>query len=177
MIRVHSLSTLTMLLVLLVASQSALSQAKGSIPLEQAAKEDKVTLEVTGLGGSTGDTILITVQRRVAGTLRLTLTPGTVFKSISGNVQNMAGACIKGERVSEIAYRPSSEIVLTDNAKHSYIVEAYCLDFHKANPGSRDPFSIAPPDPRAAGSCRRASRPERASIRLNQTSEFRGHNT
>jgi len=60
----------------------------------------------------------------------------------------MAGASIKGKRVGERSYRPTTEIVLADNDKHSYVIEAYCLDFHKGNPGPSDRFSIAPPDGR-----------------------------
>ena len=91
-------------------------------------------------------TILIAVQRKVPEALRLTLTPGTVFESVTGTVQNMAGASIKGERVGERSYRPTTEIVLADNDRHSYVVEAYCLDFHKGNLRPSDRFSIAPSD-------------------------------
>lgn len=119
-----------------------------SIPLDQAVKDGKVKIEITGLGGSTGDTILLNVQRQVQETLRLNLTPGTVFKSTSGNVQNMIGARIKGERVGQVAYLPISEISLPNDKKREYIVEAYCLDFHKSNPGSSDAFILSSPDKR-----------------------------
>jgi hypothetical protein len=129
------------------ASPLALGQTP--IPLDQAIKDDKVDAEISGIGGSTGDAILITVRRKVPDMLRLTLTPGTVFTSTSGTVQNMVAASVKGERVGENSYRPATEIVLADNDKHSYVVEAYCLDFHKPNPGSSDSFTIASADERA----------------------------
>jgi len=121
-----------------------------AIPLDKALKDGKVEAEITGISGSTGDAILIVARRKVPEVLRVMLTPGTVFKSVSGTVQNMLGAFIKGERVGEKSYRPATEIVLTDNERHSYVVEAYCLDFHKGNPGASDSFSITPPDGQAS---------------------------
>ena len=140
-------TTITVLLVLGVCAPLAFGQT--AISLEQAVKDGKAEVEISGIGGSTGDAILIAVRRKVPEVLRLTLTPGTVFKSVSGTVQNMVGASIKGERVGENSYRRASEIVLADNDKHSYVIEAYCLDFHKPNPGSSDSFTIASVDERA----------------------------
>lgn len=125
---------------------SQFSANASTIPLEEAVKDGKVEVNIIGMGGSTGDTILLRVQRRVPKILRLGLTPGTVFKSRSGSVQDMIGAKIKGERVGPVSYRPSSEIYLHDDNEREYIVEAYCLDFHKPNPGSNDTFVISPPD-------------------------------
>jgi len=128
---------------------SRLTFAEDIIALEQAVKDGKVDAEIKGIGGSTGDAILIIVRRKVPEVLRLSVTSGTVFKSVSGRVQNMVGASIKGESLGENSYRPAKDIVLTDNDKHSYVVEAYCLDFHKDNPGPSDLFSIGSPDERA----------------------------
>jgi hypothetical protein len=136
--------------MLAVAIYAPQAFGQDAIPLEQALSSGKVEAAITGIGGSTGDTILITVGRRTPDLLRLTLTPGTVFKSVSGAVQNMAGASIKGQRVGENSYRPETEIVLVDNYTHSYVIEAYCLDFHKGNPGATDRFDIASVDGQAA---------------------------
>ena len=106
----------------LVASQL---QAADAIPLHEAVKDGKVSATVTGLGGSTGDAIQIKVQRRVKDVLHLTLATGTVFRNDSGKAQNMAGATIKGESITDTTYRPLSEIVLLDDAEHAYVVEAY----------------------------------------------------
>ena len=134
-------------MVSLVAAAKAFSAE--SVSIEESLRQGEITMEIAGLGGSTGDSILVVIQRqpRAAGrTLRLTLSPGTVFASVSGKVQNMAGARIKGERMGGNAYHPVSEIVLSDDNKHSYIIEAYCLDFHKDNPGPSDRFTLSPPD-------------------------------
>ena len=79
-----------------VAATSACAFGQTAVPIEQAAKDGKAELTITGIGGSTGDTILVIVRRKVPEVLRLTLTPGTVFKSTTGTVQNMAGAVNQG---------------------------------------------------------------------------------
>ena len=132
--------------VLAFALYAPLACGQDTVPLDQAIKHGKVEALITGLGGSTGDAILITVRRKVPDVLRLTLAPGTVFMSALGTVQNMAGASIKGERVNENSYRPATEIMLVDNDNHSYVIEAYCLDFHKGNPGRADRFSVTAVD-------------------------------
>ena len=148
---------------LLAGAASPVAFGQEPAALERAVRDDKVELAITAMGGSTGNAIRIAVRRKVHEAMRLTLTPGIVFKSTSGVVQNMAGGSIKGERLGENSYRPGAEIVLTDNERHNYIVEAYCLDFHKPNPESGDSFALAAPDPRAA-SILAAARKRSASI-------------
>jgi len=153
--------------VLIVGVTSALAFGQAAIPLEQAVKDGKVEVKISGTGASTGDAILITARRKVPEVVRLTLTPGTVFKSVSGTVQNMLGGSVKGERVGEKSYRPTTEIVLRDNETHTYVIEAYCLDFHKGNPGPSDSFSIASCDERAL-TILRAGKTKGASIQALQ---------
>jgi hypothetical protein len=78
--------------LLLVGAGGGSAFGEDATPLEQAVRDGKVDAEVSGLGGSTGDAILIVVRRKMPEVLRLTLTPGTVFKSAAGAGQNMAGA-------------------------------------------------------------------------------------
>lgn len=132
------------------APTTYVAHAENAVPLQKAVMEGQAQLTITGLGGSAGDTIRITVQRKVPETLKLTLAPGTVLRSISGKAQDMVVAAIKGERVDATTYRPATEIVLTDDDNHQYIVEAYCLDFRKANPTSKDRFALFPCDTRSA---------------------------
>jgi len=140
----------TWLALLALSALGELSAAQAPVPLTQAAKDGKVAINITGMGGSTGDVIQFEVQRRVAEELKLSVAPGTVFKSAGGEVQDMVAATLRGERVGDDAYRPAHEMVLADDAWHSYVVEAYCLDFHKANPRRDDRFVLAGADQRAA---------------------------
>ena len=150
------------------AIQPVDAATQSGIPIGQAIRDRHVEVRITGVGGSTGDTILITARRKVPDDIRLILTPGTVFSSVSGNVQNMVAASIKGERVGENSYRSTRELVLADEDEHSYIIEAYCLNFHKANPGPSDSFTVAPADERAT-KILRAGKKRSASIQAIQS--------
>lgn len=125
------------------------SSGATTLSLDSAVKKGKVALKVVGLGGSTGDTLLIKLRRTVPEVLRITLASGTVFTSASGSAQNMVAARLKGEQVTALMYRPAPVIVLRDDEEHTYIVEAYCLDFHKDNPGEGEAFLLSTVDTRA----------------------------
>ena len=133
---------ITIILLILVLFNPLL-WALETIPLDEAVREGKVQVKISGLGGSTGDAILIKVKRKIPETLQLSLTPGTVFKSTSGDVQNMIGSKIQGELIDETSYRPESEIYLNNDNELEYVIEAYCLDFYKSNPGTTDSFSLS----------------------------------
>jgi len=53
-------------------------------------------------------------------------------------------------------YRPATTIVLSDNNKHTFVLEAYCLDFEKENASEGSSFSIGPVDERALTVARRS---------------------
>ena len=100
--------------------------------------------------GASGNTIRVEVQRKVPETLYLEIAPGTVFLSHSGKVQNMTGGKVKGELSgSSSRYRPTEMMVLVDSRKRSYMVESFCLDYHKPAPKRGDGFRLALRDQRA----------------------------
>lgn len=139
-----------------------------TMSLQEAVHQGKVSMAVKGLGGATGDAIVITLTRTVPESLWLTLTPGTVLPSASGTVQDMVTARVKGERMGLFTYRPSSTIELRDNREHAYLIEAYCLDFHKDNPGPADAFQLGTVDQRAKAILE-AGRKQQASINVLQS--------
>jgi hypothetical protein len=136
----------------------AWGRAQESTTLDQAVRDRKIEVSIRALGGSTGDTILIDARKKVPQALRIRLEPGTVFRCVSGGAQDMVGVSIRGEREGTSMYRPESEMVLTDDARHPYVVEAYCLDFHKSNPDSSDTYSIGVADERAKAICEAGKR-------------------
>ena len=121
-----------------------------AVSLQDAVRQGKVDVEVISLGGATGNTIRVDVRRKVPENLRINITPGTVFIAKGGKVQNMAGGTVKGEYVSQSTYRRTSVIVLPDDAKRSYLVESFCLDYHKPAPQPSHSFSLALADQRAS---------------------------
>lgn len=123
-----------------------------AVPLQQAAAEGKVEVQVSSLGGATGSTVRVDVRRKVPRTVHVEVTPGTVFLSPPGTVQNMAGGVVKGEFIGPNTYRPGNTnvLVLADDAWHGYLVESFCMDFHKGPPQHGHKFSLAVQDQRTS---------------------------
>ena len=101
------------------------------IAVEKAEADGLVTLIWEGDGGSSGDVIVLRIQRVANRILRLALKPGTTLTSRAANVQNMVVYALKGEYTSASQYRPANVIELSDDKEHRYVVEAYCLDFEQ----------------------------------------------
>ena len=124
------------------------------IPLHEAVAVGLVHVRITGLGGSSGDALEIRIRRAEPAPMNIVLEPGTIFFSRNPSVQDMAGVTIRGERVAtgDPRFQFSTELVATaiidldDDDEHTYLVEAYCLDFHKRNPSALDTFAIGKPD-------------------------------
>ncbi len=121
-----------------------------AVSLQDAVKQGKVEVQISALGGATGNTIRVDVQRKVPQKIRIKITPGTVFIAKGGKVQNMTGGTVKGEFIRGKTLRRTSVIVLADGAKHSYVVESFCLDYHKPAPKRSHSFSLALTDQRAS---------------------------
>ena len=123
-----------------------------AMPLQQAVEEGKVEVQVSSLGGATGKTIRVDVRRKGATAVEVEINPGTVFLAPSDDVQNMAGGTIKGEFVGPNTYRPTdvNVIVLNDDAWHGYLVESFCMDFHKGPPQRGTRFELAIQDQRTS---------------------------
>jgi hypothetical protein len=58
----------------------------------------------------------------------------------------MIVAAVKGELIDREKYRATDVIELPDDKERVYLLEAYCLDFDKENPGASNRFSLAPVD-------------------------------
>lgn len=157
-----TLQACTLTLLALTASVIAQTPASQPLQLAEAHRRGFVSLEIVGTGGSSGDVISVVVQRKVRRPLRLVLDPGTVLRSSSPNVQNMVVAALKGRWIDAKRYAPAKVIELTDDASHTYLVEAYCLDFLKDNPGVNDRFTLGALDAAVLKVIQTTSAPGRA---------------
>lgn len=115
--------------------------------LDKAVESGQAKIEVRGLGASSGDSLIIKAFNLSDQPLELDLPPGLVFKNISGGGQDMIALAVKGELVEEDKYRASSLIKLPDDQPREYLIEAYCLDFHRPNPEDDDRYALDSPDP------------------------------
>jgi len=126
---------------------AAPAQADDAMPLHRAVAEGAVSVRVHGLGASSGDALEVSLRRLVPRSLRVSIAPGTIFRSKNPAAQDMAGARFRGVRAGATSYTPSSEALLDDDAERVMIVEAYCMNFHRANPTRADEFTVAAPGP------------------------------
>ncbi|OYW72197.1 MAG: hypothetical protein B7Z37_25575 [Verrucomicrobia bacterium 12-59-8] len=108
----------------------------------------KVSVTFSGTGGSSGDSVMAAVKLtdQSGVPLELTIEPGTRLKSGSSSVQSMVVAGVKGEMTGRESYRRSSTITARSTPA-TYVLDAYCAEFEKSNPGSSTHFSVGSVDP------------------------------
>ena len=102
--------------------------------LSEAIDKGLVEAEITGMGASSGDSINLELTRLTPYTIEIEVPKGTVLLA-SDMAQNMVVYDVRG-------IRPVSKIVLDSSELQLFILEAYCLDFHKENPSSSTKFSV-----------------------------------
>lgn len=142
--------------------------------LHDAARLGLIEYQVTGNGYSSGPALQLQLRRTTAEPIELYVDPGTVFGTGSQGVQSMAARSILreiaegiAEEIIEAAVDESGVIELVDDATHTYLLEAYCLDFELANPSERDAFAASSADARTAALFEAADE-QRPSVRAMQ---------
>ena len=114
------------------------------LDLSEAIREQVVKAEIWGTGSSSGDSILLKLTRLVPRTIQINIPIGTVLISDDPSVQSMVIRKVKGIAVGAMRYQPVKSIILDSNEPREYVLEAYCLDFHKENPSKESTFWVSP---------------------------------
>lgn len=109
--------------------------------LREAIDNNFVKAEITGRGVSSGDCINLKLTRVTSNTTEIRVPKGTVLRA-SGIAQNMVAYKVSGIPIDNMWMTPVSEIILDSFETQTFILEAYCLDFHKENPSSSTKFSV-----------------------------------
>ena len=119
--------------------------------LAEAQAEGLVRAETVGRNASSGDALVIAVERLADRDIDVYIAPGTVFVP-GGDVQRMVAWGVVGVIVPpNTAMQPTTSMYLPTPDLHVFIVEAYCLDFKLENPTVNDVFQVqAEPHARAA---------------------------
>jgi hypothetical protein len=125
-------------------------EAGETIPLHVAAKNGAAKVTARACGGCTGDTVIVTVQKKTKAPLRLAMAPGTFFSSTNGRGQTMTGLFIRGELTEGWRLWPGDKIELWDNEPRDYVVVAFCLDHRKDSQPPGQKLAVGPPDVAAA---------------------------
>ena len=108
--------------------------------LKEAIDKGLVEAEITGMGASSGDSINLELTRLTPYTIEIEVPKGTVLLA-SDMAQNMVVYKVRG-KPGITWIRHVSKIVLDSSEPQTFILEAYCLDFHKENPSSSTKFSV-----------------------------------
>jgi hypothetical protein len=117
--------------------------------LQSAIAAGHVTVTFTGTGGSSGDAVLVTVQKTGTvpkGDVTLTLPAGSRLSSARASEQDMVVSSVRGRLVSRAQFTPETTIRLRGMEPVTYVLDAYCADFEKDNPSSATSFTLTPPD-------------------------------
>ena len=109
--------------------------------LSEAVDKNFVKAEMTGSGASSGDSINLKLTRLTHYTTEISVPKGTVLLA-SGAAQNMVVYKVSGIPKGTMWITPVTKIVLDSSEPQTFILEAYCLDFHKENPSSSTKFSV-----------------------------------
>ena len=109
--------------------------------LSEAIDNCLVNAEITGCGASSGDSINLELTRLTSDRMEITVPKGMVLIA-SDKSQNMVVYKVSGIPEDSKWIIPVSEIILDSSDPQTYILEAYCLDFYKSNPGINTKFSI-----------------------------------
>ena len=109
--------------------------------LSEAIDKNFVKAEITGSGASSGDCINLELTRLTPYTTEIRVPKGLVLLA-SGAAQNMVVYKVSGIPKGTMWITPVTKIVLDSSEPLTFILEAYCLDFHKENPSSSTKFSV-----------------------------------
>jgi hypothetical protein len=135
-----------------------------------AERKDLILAHVAGRGGSSGNSLIVTVQRRSTDEIDVYITPGTVFVPSGGNVQRMVAWSVAGLVNPETeSLAPTTSMYLNTFESKIFLVEAYCLDFELENPAPQNAFRVDPVAYIRPAEIIQAGKSENASIATIQT--------
>lgn len=119
--------------------------ATAPLSLDVAVRRGLIEVDIRGRGSCSGDAVSVSVRRKAKHEVRVVVEPGTVLESTSGDVQRMACQQVKHEKVGK-KYKRVDVMVLNDEAEHTFLLEAYCLDRDKPTPSKESRFTIGSVD-------------------------------
>jgi hypothetical protein len=96
-------------------------------------------------GASSGDSILLNIAKTSAapsGRLIITILPGLRLNNVSQTGQSMVLAGVRGRAAASGSFIPEHAIVLTGSEASTYVLSAFCAEFHKDNPAPTSTFAL-----------------------------------
>jgi TQXA domain-containing protein len=117
--------------------------------LQQAIAAGQANTRFYGTGGSSGDSVMVEVSKgpkAASGPKTVTVPPGSQLESSQGGAQNMMVLGVGGRVTGPSTYAPSDNIVIPETGTATYILNAFCAEFHKDNPSESTQFTLRSPD-------------------------------
>jgi len=116
----------------------------GPISLAEALEQQLADIQILGMGAASGASIQVIARATGSQSVSIGIAPGTVLRSSVPGEQDMVVRQLLGLRQGEQRYTPTEVIFLHPAAAEpvTYIVDAYCLNFHKGNPSATTSFSV-----------------------------------
>jgi lipid-binding SYLF domain-containing protein len=121
--------------------------------LSVAINRGHVTVAFHATGASSGDSILLTIAKAPyapSSRLLITVSPGLRLNNLNPTSQSMVIERIQGRMVGQDSYVPAKIIELSDSSPVTYMLAAYCAEFHKSNPSPASVFNVGSTDPALA---------------------------
>lgn len=142
------------LCVLLSVACWATAPARGqgrplSDTLSNAVAHDVVDAEFASLGGGSGDTVSVAVKRTAKagrGPIVLSVRPGLRLSNSNATEQNMVVARVRGRIQDDAMLIPASTVRVPPSGSATYLLEAYCTEFRKANPDRERRLYLSKPE-------------------------------
>jgi hypothetical protein len=138
----------TVILIALCSLQT-LGQTSETVGLWEAMLQARVVTTFTATGASSGDSITLTIRKTFSGpgTLNITVPSGLRLHNTNAAWQSMVVSGVRGRLLDGNRYIPESVITLSEAAPSAtYVLSAYCAEFHKDNPSSNSLFLVEAPD-------------------------------
>lgn len=142
---------LVLLLVFLLGlTFSSAAYAQTDIPtLQQAIAAGQVNARFYGTGGSSGDTVMVDVSKGASAAfvqLTVSVPTGSQLASSDAGAQSMTVVAVAGLVTGAGSYSPRTDIVVPASGTATYILRAFCTEFHKNNPSGSTYFTLRLPD-------------------------------
>jgi len=119
-----------------------------SATLYQAIADGLVEASFQGTGSSTGDSIMVRVQKTAtagSGPLVLSVPAGSLLRNNDPSVQDMVVQRVQGRSTGDGMYVEEATITLYDDSPETYILSAYCANFDEDNPSEASRFTLDAP--------------------------------
>ncbi len=119
-------------------------EAAAPVSLGEALDKKLADIQILGMGGASGASIQIIANATGSRSVSIEIAPGTVLRSSVPGEQDMVVRRLLGLRQGEQRYSPTEVIFLPGLAAgpQSYVVDAYCLNFHKGNPSATTSMAV-----------------------------------